>query len=135
FTVRNDDGRCTWCQVEQVTFSNNIVRHVASGISILGPYDIPPSRQTQHIVIRNNLIHDIDRKKWGGSGYAFLLLGAPRDVTIDHNTILQDNASGIIQADGPPILGFSFTNNVTLHGAYGVIGTDHAPGNDSISAF
>src|SRR5262245_1215109 len=60
FTVRNQNGRCPWCQVEQVTFENNILRHSAGGISVLGYDDINPSRQTQSLTIRNNLIVDID---------------------------------------------------------------------------
>jgi hypothetical protein len=135
FTVRNQDGRCPWCQVEQVTFTNNALRHVAAGVEILGTDDAHPSRQTQGIVIRNNLLSDIDPKQWGGNGYAWFLIGAPRDITIDHNTIVQSNASGVIQVEGPPVLGFTFTNNLTESGAYGIIGSDHAPGNDTISAF
>src|SRR5581483_2364745 len=30
---------------------------------------------------------------------------------------------------------FTFTNNLIRQNAYGIIGADHAPGNDSISAF
>jgi hypothetical protein len=54
---------------------------------------------------------------------------------IDHNTIIQANAPGIVQVDGPPILGFTFTNNIAEHGTYGFIGTDRAPGNDTIRTF
>jgi hypothetical protein len=135
FTVRNQDGHCPWCQVEQVDFTGNTLRHVAAGIEILGVDDSAPSRQTRTITIRENFLSDIDPGTWGGSGYALLLLGGPRDIVIDHNTIIQDNASGILQVEGPPILGFVMTNNVARQGQYGVIGTDHAPGNDTISAF
>ena len=135
FTVRNQDGRCAWCQVEDVTFTNNVLRHSAAGIEILGRDDTHTSRQTANITIRNNVFTDIDPRLWGGNGYAFLLLGEPRDITIDHNTLAQSNASGIIQVDGPPVLGFTFTNNLAQAGTYGIIGTNHAPGNDTISAF
>src|SRR5262245_27833900 len=47
FTVRNQDGGCPWCQVEQVTFEQNVVRHVAAGIQILGYDDNHPSQQTR----------------------------------------------------------------------------------------
>src|SRR5262249_58655689 len=100
------------CQVEQVTFSSNVLRHVAAGISILGYDDEHSSQQTRALTIRDNLFNDINPRIWGGSGYAFLLLGAPRDVTIDHNTLIQENASGIVQVEGPPIIGFVYTNNV-----------------------
>jgi hypothetical protein len=134
FTVRNQDGSCPWCQVEQVVFENNILRHAAAGISILGVDNNHPSRQTQAITVRHNVFEDID-ERWGGGGYAFLLSGGPRDIVIDHNTFVQEHAHGLVLVDGPQVLGFSFTNNVGRHGAYGIIGTDHGPGNDTISAF
>jgi hypothetical protein len=135
FTVRNQDGNCPWCQVEQVTFEENVVRHTAAGIQILGYDNNHPSQQTRDIVVRNNLFADIDNKKWGGSGYFLSLTGGARDITIDHNTIIQDHASGLVQADGAPVLGFAFTNNLARHNSYGIIGTNHGVGNDSIAAY
>src|SRR5262249_25595480 len=78
---------------------------------------------------------DIDSKNWGGNGYFLTLTGGARDITIDHNTIIQNHASGIVQADGAPVLGFVFTNNLARHNSYGIIGTNHGVGNDSIGAF
>jgi hypothetical protein len=135
FTVRNQDGTCPWCQVEQVTFQRNVVRHAAGGFQILGYDNIHPSRQTQAIVIRDNVFADIDSQHWGGNGYFLSLSGGARDVTIDHNTIIQEHASGIVQADGPAVVGFTFTNNVAMHNSYGIIGTNHAVGNDSIATY
>lgn len=135
FTVRNQNGNCPWCQVEQVTFENNILRHSAGGISVLGYDDVNPSRQTQSLTIRNNLIVDIDNVNWGGSGYAFQIVGGPRQITIDHNTIIQEHAAGVLQVDGAPVLEFVFTNNLARHNSYGVIGRNHGPGNDTITAF
>jgi hypothetical protein len=134
-TVRNQDGGCPWCQVDHITIEQNTVAHVAAGINILG-YDYNyPSQQTNAIVIRNNLFADVDSQNWGGNGYFALITGQPRDITIDHNTIISDHGSGILQLDGPPILQFTFTNNMAKVNDYGIIGTSHAPGNDSISAF
>ena len=135
FTVRNQDGACGWCTVDHIDFEQNIVRHSAAGINILGSDNNHPSRQTQSIVVRNNLFADIDSQHWGGSGYALLLTGGPRDITIDHNTFAQDHASGIVNMDGPPMLGFVFTNNLAKHNSYGFIGTNHGVGNDSIAAY
>jgi len=135
FTVRNQDGHCPWCQVEQVGFTGNTLRHAAAGIEILGTDDSEPSQQTRTINIRDNFLSDIDPGTWGGSGYAFLLLGGPRDIVIDHNTIIQDNAEGILQVEGPQILGFVMTNNVARQGSYGIKGADRASGNDTITAF
>ena len=135
FTVRNQDGNCPWCQVSDVVFEHNILQHVAAGISILGYDDNFPSQQTHSITIRNNLFFDIDSQAWGGNGYAFMINGGPRRIVIDHNTIIQENASGILQVEGPPVAEFSFTNNLARHNAYGVIGSDRAPGQDTIAAY
>jgi Right handed beta helix region len=135
FTGRNQDGLCPWCQVEQVTFESNIVRHSGAGVQILGFDNIHPSQQTRAITIRNNLFDDIDPQNWGGNGYFLQLVGGPRDIAIDHNTVIQDHASGILLADGGPILGFTFTNNLIRHGAYGIMGTNRSPGNDAIGAY
>jgi len=135
FTVRNQDGRCPWCQVDHVTFVGNVVRHAAAGIQMLG-YDYSnPSQQTQTIVIQNNVFWDIDSQNWGGNGYFMTIVGGPRDVTVDHNTIISDHGSGVVQVDGPPILQFKFTNNLAKHNSYGFIGTGHGVGADTISAF
>ena len=134
-TVRNQDGHCPWCQVDHITFEQNIVQHTSQGINILGYDNNYPSQQTNAIVIRNNLFADVDSEHWGGSGYLALLSGKPRDITIDHNTIISDHGSGILQLDGPVIQQFTFTNNLAKVNAYGIIGTSHGPGNDSITAF
>ena len=135
FTVRNQDGACPWCEVSDVVFENNIVRHSSAGVSILGVDNNHPSKQTRAIVIRNNVFTDIDNQRWGGSGYAFLLTNGPRDITIDHNTIVQDHGDGFLQVDGPQIPGFVFTNNLVRHNQYGIAGTARAPGQDALNFF
>jgi hypothetical protein len=134
FTVRNQDGRCPWCQVENVTFSSNVVRDVAAGVSILGTDNNKPSRQTNHIVISNNVFDRIDTKQWGGNGYFLQIIDTPRDVVVDHNTVVQGSSSGVANIDGR-VDSFVLTNNIAYHGAYGIIGTNHGVGNDTIRAF
>jgi len=40
-----------------------------------------------------------------------------------------------VQADGPPILGFTFTNNIGKHNAFGIIGSGRGFGLDTIRSF
>ncbi len=135
FTPRNQGGGCPWCQVDHVRFEQNVVRHSGAGFQILG-YDYNHvSRQTTAISIRDNLLYDVDPWNWGGNGFFLTLTGGAKDVAIDHNTIVQNHASGLVQLDGAAIYGFSFTNNVSLHSSYGFIGTSHGVGNDSIAAY
>ncbi len=114
-------------------FESNVVRDVAAGIAILGSDYIYPSRRTTNIVIRNNLFDGIDSRGWGGDGYLLLLTDEPRDIVVDHNTVIQGESGGIAKIDGV-VDGFTFTNNITGHGAYGIIATSRAPGNSSIRA-
>jgi hypothetical protein len=135
FTVRNQDGKCPWCQVDHVTFERNILRHSAAGVKILGWDNNHPSQQTNAIVIRQNLFYDIDAAAWGGNGYFVAMTDGARDITVDHNTVIQGKASGIVQIDGPPVLEFVYTNNLSQYGSYGIAGTGHGSGNSAIAAF
>jgi hypothetical protein len=131
FTVRNQDGECPWCQVENVEFRYNVVRDVAAGIAILGTDYIHPSKQTNRIYIRHNVFDGLDQS-WGGDGVLLLITDGPRDVVLDHNTVIQGRSSGIAKFDEKPIEGFVFTNNVVSHGEYGMIAANRGPGNDTI---
>ena len=134
FTPRAEGGRCNWCVVEDVTFEYNVMRHVGAGFNILGIDDYTPSLQTNNIRIRHNVISDFGYN-WGGNGYFLMLQGNPRDIIVDHNTIVTPSGGGVVQVAGPPVSGFVFTNNVARHNAYGFIGAGVAPGMDSIQAF
>ncbi|MBS1817919.1 MAG: glycosyltransferase [Acidobacteria bacterium] len=130
-TVRNQDGGCPWCEVRDVQFVRNTVRDVAAAFQILGTDYLKPSRQTTGVVIKDNVIAGLDGPAWGGDGYLLQMTDGPRDVVLDHNTVIQGRSSGIAKVDGR-VDGFVFTNNLVAHGAYGIIASARAPGNDSI---
>ena len=139
-TPRNSGGRCTWCVVEQVRFENNVVRHVAAGINLLG-YDVAstPSQQTNGVIIRNNLFHDVS-SAYGGNGWFLLLGDGPRDVLIDHNTISHSGSSftflyGGSSTDPREMYNVRITNNAARHGSYGVNGDYFGYGNGVINGF
>jgi hypothetical protein len=134
FTPRNQDGRCPWCIVEDVTFERNVVRSIGAGITIQGRDDEKTSQQANTFRILHNEFSDLS-KRWGGSAYFLYLMGDPRSVVVDHNTIVSPDGSGIINVDGPPIRDFVFTNNIARHNNYGIIGNDHGPGLNSIEHF
>jgi len=132
FTVRNQDGDAPWSTVEDVTFSNNLVRHVAAGINMLGRDDNHPSGPTRRIAIRNNVFVDVGGG-WG-NGRLFQLLNGVADVTIDHNTAVQ-TGSILFGGDGAPHTGFVFQNNVAPHGEHGITGSGTGPGTPTLERY
>jgi hypothetical protein len=133
FTVRNQDGGAPWSAVEDVTFTNNVVRHAASGVSILGHDTNAPSQPARRIAIRNNLFADIGGARWGGAGRLFQVVAQAADVVIDHNTAFQ--TGNILTTEGGPHVGFVYTNNIAPNNEYGIIGTDTAPGRRTLAAY
>ena len=139
FTPRAHGARASWTTVENVRFENNVVRHVAAGINILGYDNNATSQQARDIVIRNNVFADVDHTRWGGNG-AFLLIGdSPADVHVEHNTILQTgnvvSVYGGTRAAPRRIEGFRFASNIALHNTYGIYGDQIGTGNPAITQY
>jgi hypothetical protein len=131
-TPRNQNGTAPWAVVQQVTISNNLIRHVASGIDVLGTDDINPSRATNGIAITNNLLIDVSTA-WGGQGRTLVTLGGS-NITFVHNTVFSDGLS-VVYADVAPVAGFVFSNNVVPDNAWALMGSGAAAGNGSIAAY
>ncbi len=132
FTPRNQEGGAPWCTVEDVSFTNNVVRHAAGGINIMGRDDNNPSGQTRRVLVRNNLFEDIGGAEWGGNGRFLQIMETDR-VVIDHNTII--HTGNIITAYGKPSTNFVFTNNFMSHNQYGVIGDGAGIGNVTLNQY
>jgi uncharacterized protein (TIGR03437 family) len=132
FTPRNQDGTAPWSIVSDARFTNNIIRHVASGINILGTDDIYTSRQLHDITISNNLFDDVTTA-WGGTARLFQILNGALNVVVDHNTGFP--AGAILIADESPSPGLLFTNNLAGHGVYGFFGSGTAEGRATLAAY
>ncbi|MGH8371264.1 MAG: hypothetical protein ACRETO_00850 [Gammaproteobacteria bacterium] len=131
FTVRDQDGTAPWSIVSDVTFTNNVVRHVASGINILGRDNDYESQQAQRILIANNLFDDVGGD-WG-DGTLLLIGSSAIDVTFRHNTSLQTGT--IVFGDGNPDPGFTFTDNITPNNQYGIIGSNTGVGKETLAHY
>ena len=146
FTPRNSSGQNPWVVIEDVEFSNNVLRHSGSAFNLLGYDNSAISGQLARILIKDNLVYDISSTNWGGSGIFVQMGGEPRDITIDHNTVMHNgnvlslyagtylNSSGVRVTAGP-ILGLVFTNNMMKHNAYGIFGSGRSYGNDSLNYY
>lgn len=132
FTPRNDEGTAPWSLVEDVTFTNNVVRHSAGGVNIHGRDNIHPSEQAKRIKIKNNLFDDIGGVQWGRNG-VFLQISDCPNVTVDHNTVI--HTGNVITAHGAPSPDFVFSNNIMRHNEYGVIGDGVGVGNVALKTY
>jgi hypothetical protein len=136
FTPRNQDGQASWAVVQRITFRNNLVRHSAGGVNILG-HDSPNlSRQTNHITIQSNVFDDLTAATWG-SGSRFLLVGDGADaVVVDHNTVDTTNSTVVhLYGSSTPETNFHYTNNMSPHNSYGVLGDSVGVGLPAIAAY
>jgi hypothetical protein len=121
----NQDGRCPQCVTEYVTFSNNIVRHAASGLIInaaeSGRAGAELPERANHIRIANVLFHDIGAPEWGSGAKLFRIFGGVSDVSITHVTST-GNPRGILDPrdaqDANPNLTFEY-NLIERH-LYGI---------------
>jgi len=133
FAVRNENGGAPWSTVEDVAFTNNIVRHAGAGIAMYGWDDTFPSRLTHRILIKNNLFDDVSSARWGGSGQLFQALKGIDDLVIDHNTGFQDGSIGF--ADGGKHTRFIYRNNLSTHSLYGVHGAATGTGLETLTTY
>ena len=130
---RNQDGKAPWSVVEDVTFTDNVVRGAASGIKISGRDEGAPSGKTRRVVIRNNLFADIDGTKWRGDGRLFTVLYGVEGLVIEQNTGFA--SASLITVEGEPSAGFVFRNNVVGHGEHGIKGAGAGAGEPTLRAF
>ncbi|HEY7910813.1 MAG TPA: PKD domain-containing protein, partial [Blastocatellia bacterium] len=128
----NSSGSATWAVAEDITFINNIVRHTAAGISIVGKDNNYESDQTKRILIQNNLFYEVNGPAWGGDG-TFLKLTETADLKINHNTVEQTGK--IVLAYGAANTGFVFENNIFPHNRYGVYGNSEGIGNTALNIY
>ena len=133
FTVRNQDGSSPWSTVEDVTFTNNIVRHTGSAVNVLGTDDAAPSGPARRLALRNNLFDDVGGPRWGGGGRLLQMLNGVADLAFEHNTCL--HTGNTVTAEGPVHTGFVFRDNIVLNNEYGVTGSGKPSGRSTLDAF
>ncbi len=132
FTVRNERGRMPWATVQDVTFTNNLVRRAGNGVNILGSdTNGRGDERTRRILIENNHFLNIGGD-WGG-GRLFQLLDATESVMIRGNSAVQTGS--IVVTGGREHLGFVFTGNAAPHNDYGIVGSGTAPGNSTLAHY
>jgi hypothetical protein len=143
-TPRNQGGTAPATVVQNVTITNNVIRHVAAVFNIAGYDDLNPSRQTANVRIANNLVYDVSTAYATAGNPAngwFAVIGnGPASIVFDHNTIDNDGNdtfclySGTTSA-GAVVSGLEITNNLFRDNAYGIFGGGSQDGVKSLTRY
>jgi hypothetical protein len=131
----NQGGGHQFSQCHDVTFKNNLWRHVSGWHSNSGVRS--SSNQPDDYVERpfnftfdNNLVYD-SGEPWtqGGNIYAFDLSGGTHDVTYNHNTVIHTKY-GMVRLIASNKLGYldnhTWKNSLYVKNTYGIKGGDDA---------
>lgn len=133
FTVRTESGTDPTATVQNVIFEKNLVRNTAQGVNMEGIDSDGGGGSTSNVTIRNNVFL-INGAAWGsGTGTAFQILNGMTNLTIDHNTVLQDG--NLAMAAVGPSSGFVFQNNLALTGPYGFFGSGYGTGTAALRQY
>jgi len=127
FTVRNQEGSAPYSIIQNVTFTNNIVRNAEGGLNFLGSDNEKPSKRSSGAVISNNLFVDIHGP--------FLTFNGFDNVSLTHNTHFQ--TGNIMILYGTPAQQFVYRDNLTIRGSkgYGVFGDATGEGMTALKKF
>lgn len=125
----NQEGSAPWCVTEDVTFTNNIVRHSAGGVNLLGTDGT--TDHTRRIRIENNLFEDIDGPAWGGEGWLWQMNGCEA-VTFTRNTAHQTGLVLYLSGANP---GLVVERNLLPANEYGVKGDGTGSGTATLDTY
>ena len=127
FTVRNQEGSAPYSVIENVTFTNNIVKGAEGGLNLLGSDNEKPSARSSGLMIANNLFVDIRGP--------FLTMNGYNKVSFIHNTHFQ--TYNIMILYGAPDEQVVYRDNLTNRHpkGYGVFGDGTGEGVAAIRKF
>jgi hypothetical protein len=121
----NQEGRCTWCVTEYVTFRRNIVRGAAHGVTVnaveVGRRGLAAPVAANHLRFEDVLFEDLGSPQWGGGGKLFRIYGGASDVSITHITST-GNPVSVLEARDPGDVNprFVFSFNIIERHSYGI---------------
>lgn len=124
-TPRNQNGTAPWSSVTNVRFEDNLIENSRNGFDILGTDYTNHSGPLAGIVIRNNLLLNINATSWPASynayphnnyprpGQGAYIVDGAQDLTFSHNTFFQSGA--VTFSTRGATNGFAFADNVVRH--------------------
>jgi hypothetical protein len=130
----NQQGRCTWCVVRDITFRYNKVRRTAGGLVLTGNGSSQTAVNASRIKVEHNVFEQMDTLDFTGVHRVFQFAGSLSDVTLNHNTVAT-RPSYLLMLAGGKMTRFDFRNSVVNTGSYGIKGDGTSSGSTSLSVF
>jgi hypothetical protein len=126
----NQDGRCTWCVVQDVTFRYNKLRNSPNGINLAARPQGTVAGPLRRLQIAHNVIDNINVGPiYQGTGRLVQFLGDVTDCRIEHNTMLLNGGNQfILFASQPSTRRLVVRRNIASRGQYGVFGNGKGEG-------
>ncbi|HEY2851620.1 MAG TPA: Ig-like domain-containing protein [Gemmatimonadaceae bacterium] len=134
----NQDGTAPWSVTRDVTFRYNHVRNVSGGINLAAHPEASPVVPMSNILISNNLLENVNVGVFTGPGRLLEILNGPANMTIEHNTLLNSDASNaavMMDVTPPQMASFVFRNNIMSHGQYGFEGSGAGSGTAALNYY
>ncbi len=138
FTVRTENGNAPWIRIQDITFTNNIIKHSGSGVNVSGSDNLDPAMPThltQRLKINNNLWYDLNSVPWGGGGILSQIIATVDDVTFEHNTALHSGNIMVMDEIDKKSLRVRVRDNIFPHNQYGVFGSNVGAGTVALDAY
>ena len=118
--------------ITDVLIANNIIRHAAGGVDIVGVNN--SGGRASNLTIKNNLFDDIG-PAWGSQVPLLLILKGPAGVRFENNTATPSvTPTSLAGVEGPAASGFVFQANIFPFGTYGIKGSGLAAGLPTLTA-
>jgi hypothetical protein len=132
---QNQSGRCTWCVTESVTFRYNRIINSPGGMNLMAAQaeNGGGAQAANRISIMHNTFENVGKLSQAGDRRIFQVLGALRDVRIEHNSALGEDVS--VMFDGQPTVRLVVRNNLLARGRYGIFGSGRAEGTTAIAYY
>ncbi|HJR41079.1 MAG TPA: hypothetical protein VJ812_03270 [Gemmatimonadaceae bacterium] len=125
----NQNGACTWCIVQDITFRYNRIRNSANGINLVARPQGTVAGPLRRVLITHNVVDRINVGPiYYGNGRMIQVMADVTDLAIEHNTMFTSGNQLVLFTDLPATVRFAFRNNVGNRGNYGIFGNNYGEG-------
>ena len=146
FTVRNQYGDAPWSTIQDVTFTNNRIRHTPRVFNILLQDNLQASVPAERILVQNNVAEDIDLNLGASTRFINIATGGTNpgvDIAFKNNlflTVADQAGSNFFSFEASStsqkqVENFTFDNNIVIHNNYGLSGNSIAAGTASLDQY